>query len=139
VNTSNVIVSVGTATAVIAAETLTTEAGRAVVVAGSVLAFTALLRWVWRAVVNQIGSQLDTKLDPKLEALGVVLDEKIDQLASQSRVRHEDAQQRILALERARLDPAVLTHILQTLDTLSKQVHAMHTPATPDRTEGMQP
>ena len=121
-NSSALIVSVGTAGAVFAAERLTTEAGRAAVIAVVVLAVTALVRWVWNAIVNQLGTQLDTKID----ALAVQLDSKMAEFTEQTKTRHDDANRRLLALERTRLDPAVLTHILSTLDTLSKQVGGMH-------------
>jgi outer membrane murein-binding lipoprotein Lpp len=143
VSTSTVAVGVGAGATVLAAETLTTAVGRAVLIAVCVLAVTALVRWVWRAITNQLDTQLDAKLDAKIDALGEQIESKIGELSSQAQQRESDTNARLATLERTRVDPAVLQHIFTTLDTLSKSVAAIRgrtfTADDPAPPEGNQP
>jgi hypothetical protein len=137
VSTSNIVVGVGAGATVLAAETLTTAVGRAVLIAVCVLGVTSLVKWVWRAITNQLDRQLDTKLDAKIDEFGTRLETALTELTEQATRRHDDTDARIATLERTRVDPAVLQHIFHTLDALSTQVAAIrsNTPHPPP-TEG---
>lgn len=127
-NTSTVIVSVGTAGAVFAVETLASETGRAVVIGLAVLAAGATGRWIWRAIVRQLGAEVTSRVQAELVTFEHGQNERIKALTEQSERRHAEHGSRLAALEQTRVDPTVLQHIFAELEQVSRQLHELRTP-----------
>lgn len=138
-------VAAGAGIVALVEQRLSSDIARAVIIAVAVLAFTALAKWLWKAILRQMHATISEVNQGAIDELGASIGKKIDDLSERNDQQHRDTAEQLGALEHQvrdvvrvqdqqakRLDDGstAMKSLLGQLDVLAADVAALrHPPA----------
>lgn len=139
-------IAAGTGLVVVAEQRLSTDAGRAVVIAVAVAAGVALVKWVWKAILRQLRTEVQHANQPSIDEMRAELGRKIDDLSARNDEQHKENGDRLGALEEQMSDVVQvqkdqndrlnrgsesMRSLLEQIDALAVEVSSLRAPARP--------
>jgi uncharacterized membrane protein YccC len=139
-------VAAGAGIVALVEQRLSSDIARAVIIAFAVLTFTALAKWLWKAILRQMHATISDVNQGAIDELGASIGKKIDDLSTRNDQQHRDTAEQLGALEEQvrdvvrvqdeqakRLDDGstAMKSLLGQLNVLATDVAALRSPQSP--------
>lgn len=136
-------VAAGAGIVALVEQRLSSDVFRAVVIAIAVLVFSALAKWLWKAILRQMHATIKDVNQGAIDELGAAIGKKIDDLSTRNDEQHRDTAGQLGALEQQVRDvvrvqdeqaqrlndgSTTMKSLLGQLDVLAADVAALRQP-----------
>jgi hypothetical protein len=139
-------VAAGAGIVALVEQRLSSDIARAVIIALAVLTFTALAKWLWKAILRQMHATISDVNQGAIDELGASIGKKIDDLSTRNDQQHRDTADQLGALEEQVRDvvrvqdeqanrlndgSTAMKSLLGQLNVLAADVAALRSPHSP--------